>query len=231
MPDFGRTPDLDAVARTDRLLDALAASEPASCADPAEEELARLLGGWRDEARWPPTTASVSEATQAEVAETLRRTARLRRRARPGGRRGMPLAGSVAATMLVLGGFGAVVGSAHPGDPLYGLRTTLLGEPQAARDDRIALTAKTELDKVQQMIVEGQWEQAQDRLTTLGDTVQTVTDTHRKHDLVGHWHRLNIQVQKRDPKAVSPPGSVPDPGVVGGAPSGSVTLSIPPPTR
>jgi hypothetical protein len=71
------------------------------------------------------------------------------------------------------------------------------------------LTAKTELDNVQQMIAQGQWDQAQQRLASLVDTVQTVSDTQRRQDLIDRWNRLNIQVQKRDPNAAPPPCAPP----------------------
>ncbi|PQM45794.1 Anti-sigma-D factor RsdA [Mycobacterium talmoniae] len=134
---------------------------------------------------------------------------------------------------------GALVGGAQPGGPLYGVRTMLLGEPPSVHDDRIVLTAKTEFEHVQQMIAQGQWDQAQERLTALGDTVQTVNDTQRKQDLIDQWNRLNVQVQNRDPSAVPPPSSAPTtelPAV--STPPTSLMLSVPspeatpaPPTR
>lgn len=206
MSDSGRNPDLDAVARTDRFLDALAAAEPPVCSDPGEAALAGLLGGWRDELRWPPATGRVSEAEQAferHAAATAPPASRRRVH------RGMTLVGSAAAAVLTLGGVGAVVGTAHPGGPLYGLRTMLLGEPASVHDERIELAAKTEFEKVQQMITQGQWDQAQERLTSLDDSVQTVNDNTRKQGLVDQWNRLNVQVQNRDPNAVPPPSSAP----------------------
>ncbi|OHV03776.1 anti-sigma-D factor RsdA [Mycobacterium talmoniae] len=224
MAENGRTPDLDAVARSNRFLDALAAAEPASCRDPSEEALAALLGGWRDGLRRRPEPDLISEA-EAEAA--LRKSAPPRRRRT---HRALTLIGSVAATVLALGGVGALVGGAQPGGPLYGVRTMLLGEPPSVHDDRIVLTAKTEFEHVQQMIAQGQWDQAQERLTALGDTVQTVNDTQRKQDLIDQWNRLNVQVQNRDPSAVPPPSSAPTtelPAV--STPPTSLMLSVPSP--
>ncbi len=73
MPDFGRRdfrgaaqgpgePSLDAVRRTDSFIDALAGGRPVTPQDPADAELAALLGGWRDELRWPPATGLLSDA-------------------------------------------------------------------------------------------------------------------------------------------------------------------------
>lgn len=158
MPDSGRAPadqpDLEAVARTERLLDAIAQRRPVESGDPGDEVPAALLEEWRDELRWPPASGLVSDG---EAVAALRSGATAPRRTRPG------LA--VAATVLCLGGFGAVVAGGHPGDALYGLHTVLFGEPEVT-DEQIALAAKTELDKVQQMIVRGQWDQAQDKLAS-----------------------------------------------------------------
>ena len=77
----------------------------------------------------------------------------------------MAVVGSVAAALLCLGGFGAAVYGAGPGDALYGLRTMLFGEQQAAtRDYEVFLAAQTELAEVQQLIDQGQWTAAQDKL-------------------------------------------------------------------
>ncbi|MEZ0362319.1 anti-sigma-D factor RsdA [Mycobacterium sp. pUA109] len=222
MSENGRTPDLDAVARSDRFLDALAGAEPVSCRDPNDEALAALLGDWRDGLRWPPEPELVSAD---EAAAALRKATPPRRRRT---HRALTLIGSVAATVLALGGVGALVGGAHPGGPLYGLRTMLLGEPPSVHDDRIALTAKTEFEHVQQMIAQGQWDQAQERLTALGDTVQAVNDTQRKQDLIDQWNRLNVQVQNRDPSAVPSASSAPTtelPAV--STPPTSLMLSVP----
>jgi hypothetical protein len=191
--------EVDDVARTDRLIDALAAGRPADPENPNDRALADLLEGWRDELRSPPTDGVASEAAAAAA---LREGPGWRRHTH----RVVTIIGSAAAVVLTLGGFGVVVASSEPGEALYSLRTALFGEPKSVVDDRIVLTAKTELEKVQQMIARGQWDEAQQRLTSLGGTVQTVNDTHRRQDLLDQWNRLNIQVQKRDRNAVPPPG-------------------------
>jgi hypothetical protein len=208
---FGRSPNgkpgVADVVRTDRFIDALAASRPAESDDPGDQALVDLLAGWRDELRSPATEELVTEAAAiAALDDRQPRGRAMWRRTH----RGLTVIGSTAATVLALGGFGAVVVSARPGDALYGLRTTLFGEPTWAVDDRIALTAKTEMEKVQRMIAQGQWDQAQQRLSTVGDTVGTVNDTHRRQDLVDQWNRLNVQVQKRDPNATPAPEPSPD---------------------
>lgn len=225
MADNGRTPDLDAVARSDRLLDALAAGQPPPPGDPADRALADLLAGWRDETRWPPATSPVAE-NQAVAA--LERGRRRTPHVPPHSRRGLALVGTVAATVLGLGGFGAVLATAQPGDALYGLRSTLFGEPPEVRDDRVALVAQTEFAKVQQMIHDGQWDQAKDKLAEVSDTVQNVNNADRKQELLEQWNELNVKVEHRDPEATVPPAPESDPAVPPVEGSTSVTLSTDP---
>ena len=208
MPDFGRwtsnggDPSLNEINRTDRYLDALASEQPVYSTDPGEAELAYLLAGWRDELRESPTTAPV---TQRDAAVALRRGIASRRRTRMS----MAVVGSVAAALLCLGGFGAVVYGAGPGDALYGLRTMLFGEQQATRDYEIFLAAQTELAEVQQLVDQGQWTAAQDKLEAITTTVATVDDDERKQELVDQWQQLSVKVETRDPNATVPPNAPP----------------------
>jgi hypothetical protein len=222
MADFGRTPAdqpaLGELARIDRFVDALAAREPVEFADPGDDVLAALLEEWRDELRWPPASALVSPDEAVAALNNGLAAARDRRRV-------LASIGSVAAAVLAFGGFGAMVGDARPGDPLYGIHTMLFGEPPSVHDEQIELSAKTELAKVQQMIAQGQWDQAQDRLAAVNDTVQTVNDTTRKQNLIDQVNQLNAKVVTHDPNATVAPSSVPNPG--GDAPSASATVSVP----
>ena len=121
----------------------------------------------------------------------------------------MAVLGSVAAAVLCLGGFGAVVAGAGPGDALYGLRTMLFGEQQVTRDDQVVLAAKTELAEVQQLIERGQWDAAQDKLAAVTTTVATVDDVARKQELVDQWQELSVKVETKDANATVPPGAPP----------------------
>lgn len=207
-------PALDAVVRTEQFVDALATRAAAEFADTGDDVLAALLEEWRDDLRWPPASALVSDA---EAIAALERGLAARRQ----NRRGLAVAGSVAAAVLALGGFGAMVGDAHPGDSLYGAHRVLFGEQPSVHDDQIELAAKNELAEVQQMIAQGQWDQAQDRLSAVSDTVQTVNDTNRKQNLIDQVNELNAKVATRDPNATLPP----DPAVI--PPSASVPASGP----
>ncbi len=187
-------PDPDAVARSDRFIDALANGEPVD----GDTALAGLLGDWRDELRAP---ASGGVCPERDAVAALGRGLAARRRAR--GR--AALVGALAATVLGIGGFGALMGQSQPGDALYGVRTTLFGEPASVHDDRLAVSAETDLDQVEQMIALGQWDQAQGKLAAVGDRVQTVKDNDRKQNLIDHMNRLNAKVVSRDRNATLPP--------------------------
>ena len=203
--------DPDAVARSERFIEAVAKGEPVEFSDVADERdtgdraLAGLLEDWRDELRAPSGVCPESDAVAA-----LSRTLAARRRAR----RRIALVGAMAAAVLSIAGFGALMGQAQPGDTLYGVRTMLFGEPASVHDDRIAVSAETDLDQVEQMIALGQWDQAQDKLAAVGDRVQTVKDGDRRQDLIDQMNLLHAKVANRDPNATVPASALPaDPGI------------------
>jgi hypothetical protein len=228
MPDFGRwspnggDPSLNEINRTDRFLDALASQQPVYSTDPSEAELAQLLAGWRDEVRTPPL---MSPVTPRDAVVALTRAVDARKRTRTS----MAVVGGVAAAVLCLGGFGAVVAGAGPGDALYGLHTMLFGEQQT-RTDQVAL-ASQQLAEVQQLIDQGRWDAAQDKLQTITTTVATVDDVGQKQELVTQWQDLTVKVDAKDPNATLPPGVpppvMPEPVVVE---PGSTTPSTSPST-
>src|SRR5690242_9672651 len=208
MPDFGRwnnggDPSLNEINRTDRFLDALANQQPVYSTDPSEAELAQLLAGWRDEVRTPPLMRPV---TPRDAAAALTNAVQTRKRTRMS----MAVVGSVAAAVLCLGGFGAVVAGAGPGDALYGLHTMLFGEKPQTRTDQVAL-ASQQLAEVQQLIDQGQWQAAQDKLQAVTTTVATVNDVEQKQALVDQWQDLTVKVDAKDPSATLPPGIPPPP--------------------
>nr|WP_082965752.1 anti-sigma-D factor RsdA [Mycobacterium kubicae] len=200
MPEFD--PRLDELARTDLLLDALAERDDFRLEDPNDDALAALLGEWRDDLRWPPASALVSQ-DEAEAA-LLAGMAERRR-----SRRGVTAVGSVAASVLLLSGFGAVVADARPGDLLYGLHAMMFNEPRVS-DDQIELSAKADLAKVEQMIAQGQWAQAQTQLAEVSTSVQSVNDGSRRQFLLDEVNQLNTKVEKRDPNATAPLAPTPE---------------------
>ncbi len=230
MPDFGRwsanggDPSLNEINRTDRFLDALSSQQPVYSTDPGEAELAQLLAGWRDDVRTPPL---MSPVTPRDASVALRRALEARKRTRTS----MAVVGSVAAAVLCLGGFGAVVAGSGPGDALYGLHTMLFGEQQQTRGDAVML-ASQQLAEVQQLIDKGQWDAAQNKLQTLTTTVATVNDVEQKQQLVTQWQDLTVKVDAKDPNATLPPGVpppvMPEPAVVApGSDTSTTTSSVP----
>ncbi|MGA5464145.1 anti-sigma-D factor RsdA [Mycobacterium sp. NPDC050041] len=208
MPDFGRwtnnggDPSLNEVNRTDRFLDALAGEQPVYSTDAGEAELAYVLAGWRDEVRQAPVTSVV---TTRDAVQALDRSASSRQRSRAS----MAVLGSVAAAVLAVGGFGAVIAGAGPDDPLYGLRTALFGEQQQTRDDQVVLAAQSQLAEVQQLIDQGDWTAAQNKLQTMTTTVAAVDDSTRQEELVEQWQQLSVKVDTRDVNATVPPDAPP----------------------
>ena len=234
MPD--NETGLEAVARSDRLLDALAAGDRMSSADP----VASMLAAWRDDVRRTPDSHVVS---LAEAAAALAEGTE----AHPRHRFGLTVVGGVAAALLCLGGFGAVIYGAGPGDALYGMRTALFGSTPTTREDQVGLAAQTELAQVQRLVQQGQWQQAQDKLAAVSTAVEGVTDVQRKEELINQWNNLTAKVVARNPGATLTPGApppvlpgmsaplLPGPSVVPGSPSPSSPLapspySLPPST-
>ena len=202
-------PDPGAVARTEGFIDALAKREPTDVGDIADHGgagdrvLAGLLEDWRDELR-TPVPPWFCTARDAVAALDRGRVARRRIHRR------MALVGALAATVLSVGGFVAMMGEAQPGDTLYGVHTRVLGEPASVHDERIARSAQDDLDSVEQMITLGQWDEAQDKLAAVSDRVQTVKDNDRKQDLVERVNLLNAKVANRDPHATAAPSQQPN---------------------
>ena len=192
-------PGLDAIIRTDRFVDALAAGARMSSVDP----LSAMLGDWRDDVRRRPDAPVV---TMAQASAALARVQKPPRR----NRFALTVIGGVAAAVLCLGGFGAVVLDARPGDALYGLRSTLFGERTETRNEAVTLAAQ-ELDQGQQLVNQGNWDAAQQKLVTLGPTVQSVSDVQSKQQLVEQYNSLTAKVIQRDPQATPPPPGVPPP--------------------
>lgn len=206
MPDFGRwtsnggDPSLNEINRSEKFIEALSLERQVYATDREEAELAVLLAGWRDDARQTPMTGI---ATPREAVKALDKATSKGRVRMP-----MALVGSMAAALLCLGGFGAAVYGSGPGDALYGVRGLVFGSAPVTRDVGVEL-ASSELKQVQQLIDDGQWEEAQQKLQTLTTTVATVGDEQRKQELVDQWQQLSVKVENRDPNATVPPDAPP----------------------
>jgi Anti-sigma-D factor RsdA to sigma factor binding region len=215
MPEFGFSdrPGLDELSRTDLLLDALAERQRIDVDDPNDDALATLLGDWRDDLRWPPASALVSPE---EAVGALRAGMVEQRR----GRRGLATIGSVAATLLVLSGFGAMVVEARPGGTLYGMHSMFFDE---AKQNQTMLSAKADLAKVQQLIDKGQWTKAEDQLAEVSSTVQSMNDSAGRKELLDEINLLNAKVDSRDPNATLPPAAPPPSSAVLPAPQSQIS--------
>lgn len=216
---------LDEFARTDLLFDALAQRRPVDVEDPEVDALSALLEDWRDNLRWPPASALVSPE---EAVNALRDGLAERRRSR----RGVAAIGSVAAALLVLSGFGAMVVEARPGDALYGLHAMFFDQ-QMVNQKQIMVSAKADLARVQDLINRGQWNQAQNQLGEVSSMVQSIDDTATKQDLSAQVDLLNAKIEARNPNATLPPpaaSSAPsEPATQTDAPSWSSAPSSAPP--
>ena len=215
MPEFGFSDrrGLDELSRTDLLLDALAERQRIDVDDPNDDALATLLGDWRDDLRWPPASALVSPE---EAVGALRAGMVEQRR----GRRGLATIGSVAATLLVLSGFGAMVVEARPGGTLYGMHSMFFDE---ANQNQTMLSAKADLAKVQQLIDKGQWTKAEDQLAEVSSTVQSMNDSAGRKELLDEINLLNVKVDSRDPNATLPPAAPPPSSAVLPAPQSQIS--------
>ncbi|MFB1295407.1 anti-sigma-D factor RsdA [Mycobacterium sp. pW049] len=203
MPDFGRwnanggDPSLNEINRTDQFLDALAAQQQPYVTDRDEADLAQLLAGWRDDVRETPMGHVLTQQDAVAALDRVTRPA-------PKRRFSLAVVGSAAAAMLAIGGFGAVIAGSGPGDALYGLRTMLFGEQTQTRDDAVILAAQTEMQQVQQLIEQGDWQGAQQKLQAVTTTVATVDDVEEKQELIAQWQELTVKVEAQDPVATVP---------------------------
>lgn len=213
MADYGRwtsnggDPSLNEINRVDQFIEALSSNRQVYSTDPEEAELAFLFADWRDGVRETPVSALVTEQDAVLALRAGQSSTR-----RPG-RGHLAVVGSAAAAVMCLGGFGAAVYGAGPGDGLYGVRSMLFGDQQVTRDDQVVLAAQTELAEVQQLIEQGQWDQAQDKLVALSTTVQSVEQVESKHDLIEQWNALTYKVVEQDPAATLPPVGDPMPAL------------------
>ncbi|WP_197515526.1 anti-sigma-D factor RsdA [Mycobacterium sp. E1747] len=188
---------LDEFAHTDLLLDALAERRPVHVGDPDTDAMATLLEDWRDNLRWPPASALVSAE---EAVGALRAGLADRRRSR----RGLATIGSVAAALLVMSGFGAMVVEARPGTTLYGLHAMFFDQPRVNEKHQALLSARADLAKVQESIDRGEWDQARNQLTEVSSLVQSIEDPASKQELTNQLNLLNAKVQSRNPNATLP---------------------------
>lgn len=189
---------LAALRRTNRMIDAIAADLPVATSDSDEYAVAMMLAAWREDVGREPMPA---KPTLGQARNALRDR---------GGRSRMlaTTVGSAAAVTLLFGGFGAAVYQSHPGDALYGLRTSLFGAPPAVRTDPVVLSAQTELAQVEKLISQGDWEEAQQQLGVAAARVNEVGDAQQKAELASRVQQAEVRIDAKDPQATVPPEMV-----------------------
>lgn len=190
--------DLAALRRTNRMIDAIAADLPVATSDSDEYAVAMMLAAWREDVGREPMPA---KPTLGQARNALRDR---------GGRSRMlaTTVGSAAAVTLLFGGFGAAVYQSHPGDALYGLRTSLFGAPPAVRTDPVVLSAQTELAQVEKLISQGDWEEAQQQLGVAAARVNEVGDAQQRAELASRVQQAEVRIDAKDPQATVPPEMV-----------------------
>lgn len=190
--------DLAALRRTNRMIDAIAADLPVATSDSDEYAVAMMLAAWREDVGREPMPA---KPTLGQARNALRDR---------GGRSRMlaTTVGSAAAVTLLFGGFGAAVYQSHPGDALYGLRTSLFGAPPAVGTDPVVLSAQTELAQVEKLISQGDWEEAQQQLGVAAARVNEVGDAQQKAELASRVQQAEVRIDAKDPQATVPPEMV-----------------------
>ncbi|ALR14324.1 hypothetical protein BST43_13130 [Mycobacteroides saopaulense] len=190
--------DLAALRRTNRMIDAIAADLPVATSDSDEYAVAMMLAAWREDVGREPMPA---KPTLGQARNALRER---------GGRSRLlaTTVGSAAAVTLLFGGFGAAVYQSHPGDALYGLRTSLFGAPPPVRTDPVVLSAQTELAQVEKLISQGDWEGAQEQLGVAAARVNEVGDAQQKAELASRVQQAEVRIDAKNPEATVPPEMV-----------------------
>lgn len=225
-PDDETSVDLAAVRRDDALIDAISGNGLVETKDNEEYELATLLADWRAEILAEPMPAGpdldeVVAAVHRELGtrETLAPTPEvtpLRPRSKGQLRLLRPLAGAAALVAVAVGSATAVSYGAEPGDPLWGVKQVVFSEQAQSTEARIDTTST--LERAEQLIAEGNTEEARELLTSAESRSGDVRDAEER-DALGDWlHRLTDELGKMMPQLPPPPvpavPQAPTPGVV-----------------
>ncbi|MBS9371203.1 anti-sigma-D factor RsdA [Rhodococcus sp. B50] len=225
-PDDETSVDLAAVRRDNALIDAIAGNGLVETKDTEEYELATLLADWRAEILADPMPAGpdldeVVAAVHRELGtrETLTAAPEvtpLRPRSKGQLRLLRPLAGAAALVAVAVGTATAVSYGAEPGDPLWGVKQVVFSEQAQSTEARIDTTST--LQRAEQLIAEGNAEEARELLTSAESRSGDVRDAEER-DALGDWlHRLADEIGKMIPQLPPPPVAAvppaPAPGTV-----------------
>lgn len=215
-PDDETSVDLAAVRRDDALIDAISGNGLVETKDTEEYELATLLADWRAEILAEPMPAGpdldeVVAAVHRELGtrETLApapEVTPLRPRSKGQLRLLRPLAGAAALVAVAVGSATAVSYGAEPGDPLWGVKQVVFSEQAQSTEARIDTTST--LERAEQLIAEGNTEEARELLTSAESRSGDVRDAEER-DALGDWlERLAEELGRLIPQ-VPPPPAVP----------------------
>ncbi|KHJ73248.1 anti-sigma-D factor RsdA [Rhodococcus sp. Chr-9] len=226
-PDDETSVDLAAVRRDDALIDAISGNGLVETKDNEEYELATLLADWRAEILAEPMPAGpdldeVVAAVHRELGtrETLARAPEvtpLRPRSKGQLRLLRPLAGAAALVAIAVGSATAVSYGAEPGDPLWGVKQVVFSEQAQSTEARIDTTST--LERAEQLIAEGNTEEARELLTSAESRSGDVRDAEER-DALGDWvQRLAEELGRLVPQVPPPPAApvAPEVPVVPGA--------------
>lgn len=214
-PDDETSVDLAAVRRDDALIDAISGNGLVETKDNEEYELATLLADWRAEILAEPMPAGpdldeVVAAVHRELGtrETLARAPEvtpLRPRSKGQLRLLRPLAGAAALVAIAVGSATAVSYGAEPGDPLWGVKQVVFSEQAQSTEARIDTTST--LERAEQLIAEGNTEEARELLTSAESRSGDVRDAEER-DALGDWvQRLAEELGRLVPQVPPPPAA------------------------
>jgi hypothetical protein len=188
--------DLAAVQADDALLDMLGAG--CTLVD-VDGELASVLVAWRREARADSNRLLVDTETALAVISAARKPAR--RRSPIFG----PIAAAAAVLVIAFSAVGLVAKSARPNDQLWGVTQVLY--PDYARSVEAAAFVRTELNKADAALREGNPERAKASLQRIQQQLPVIAEAEGRTDLIARHDELERELVA-DPSAQgSPPGS------------------------
>jgi hypothetical protein len=181
--------DIVAVRRDDALIDAIAADGAVETDSAQEYQLATLLANWRSEIVDEPLSAGpdLDDIVEAVSQEIGARQARVEAGKRRHLRLVRPLMGAAAAIALIAGGMTAFSYSAQPGDPLWKVKEVVFSEQAQAT---IANTANEQMLQAQDLIDQGQPEQAKPLLNSARTNATQLSDDGRRQALTNHWNQV-----------------------------------------
>jgi hypothetical protein len=178
--------DLAAVQADDTLLDLI--GRPGYSPSDEQDELTRLLAGWRQEMETEPFRELVDTDTAVAAIRAGRRPVRRRN----------PVFGSIAAAAAVLviafSSVGLVAKSAQPGDRLWGVTQVLYGD--YARSVETAASVRTELNEARTALKQGDPERARASLQRVQNQLPAISESEGRTDLTVRSRELEQQVSQ-----------------------------------